>query len=178
MQEADVRHPLRVLFLCTHNSARSQMAEALLTTRGSRLAPGRFEAGSAGSNPGMRVHPMAIEVLSAQGIDWRGKPKSIDAVAGRRWDLIITVCDRARESCPVFPGRPAFAHWGMDDPSEVEGADAQRRAFREALGYLSRRIDLLLALPFERLERMALEKRAQRIAELVPVPRSATTSER
>jgi arsenate reductase (thioredoxin) len=167
--------PLRVLFLCTHNSARSQIAEALLTTKAARVAPGRFEAGSAGSNPGSRVHPRAIEALSAQGIDWRGRPKSIDAVAGQQWDLILTVCDRARESCPVFPGRPAFAHWGMDDPSEVEGDEAQRRAFREALAYLSRRIDLLLALPVDRLERMALEKRAQQIADLVPVGRIAPT---
>lgn len=163
--------PLRVLFLCTHNSARSQIAEALLTTKAERQAPGRFEVGSAGSMPGTRVHPLALEALSAYGIDWRGRPKTIDSVCSRPWDLIITVCDRAKESCPVFPGRPAFAHWGMDDPSDVAGnEEARRRAFREVLTQLGRRIDLLLALPVERLERIALEKRVQQIAADIPVP--------
>ena len=171
--------PLRVLFLCTHNSARSQIAEALLADKAQRQAPGRFQAGSAGSTPGTRVHPSAIEALAAYGIEWRGRPKTIDSVCSQPWDLIITVCDRARETCPVFPGQPAFAHWGMDDPSEFEGDDAtRRRAFREALTYLGRRIDLLLALPVERLERIALEKRVQGIADEVPVPRATPASER
>jgi arsenate reductase len=170
---------LRVLFLCTHNSARSQMAEALLASKAERQAPGRFEVGSAGSAPGTRVHPFAIEALSAYGIDWRGRPKTIDSVCSQPWDLIITVCDRAKETCPVFPGQPVFAHWGMDDPSDVEGGeDVQRRAFRDALTYLGRRIDLLLALPVERLERISLEKRVQHIADEVPVPRMTPVSER
>ena len=174
-----IARPLRVLFLCTHNSARSQMAEALLAAKGEQQAPERFEAGSAGSTPGTRVHPMAIEALAAYGIEWPGRPKSVDSVCGEPWDLIITVCDRAKETCPVFPGQPAFAHWGMDDPSEVEGdRETQRRAFREALTYLARRIDLLIALPVDRLERIALEKRVQHIAEEVPVPRMTPTWQR
>jgi protein-tyrosine-phosphatase len=125
------------------------------------------------------VHPLAIEALATYGIEWRGEPKTIDSVIGQPWDLVITVCDRAKESCPVFPGRPAFAHWGMDDPSEVEGDDsAKRRAFRETLTQLGRRIDLLLALPVERLERVALEKRVQHIAEEAPVPHTTPTSSR
>ena len=173
------RHaPLRVLFLCTHNSARSQMAEALLATKAQRSAPGRFEVGSAGSTPGMRVHPLALEALTNYGIEWRGRPKSVDSVCSQPWDLVITVCDRAKETCPVFPGQPAFAHWGMDDPSDVDGdEEARRRAFREALTYLGRRVDLLLALPVERPERIARERQVQRIAEVGQVPRLVRSAE-
>jgi protein-tyrosine-phosphatase len=171
--------PLRVLFLCTHNSARSQIAEAILEFKAEKQAPGRFEAGSAGAMAGARVHPLAIDVLRAYGIEWRGRPKTIDSVCSQPWDLIITVCDRAKETCPVFPGQPAFAHWGMDDPSEVDGDDdTKRRAFRDVLNYLARRIDLLLALPVERLERIALEKRVQHIADEVPVPRVTPAADR
>lgn len=150
---------LRVLFLCTRNAARSQIAEAVMTSRLARQRSPRFEVASAGSAPGDAVHPLAIEALAAAGIDWRGRrPKGLDAVDHERWDLVITVCDRARESCPVFPGRPAFAHWGMDDPSDVVGNHATRlRAFRETVTELSRRIDLLLSLRFEVLERSALQ---------------------
>jgi arsenate reductase len=154
------------------------MAEALLASKSERLAAGRFEVASAGSTPGTRVHPLAIEALASYGIDWRARPKSIDSVCGQAWDLIITVCDRAKETCPIMPGQPAFAHWGMDDPSEVEGEDARRRAFRQTLTYLNRRLDLLLALPVERLERMALEKRVQQIADEVPVPRVSPATDR
>jgi len=170
--------PLRVLFLCTHNSARSQIAEALLASKAERLAPGRFEVGSAGSTPGTRVHPLAIDALASYGIHWRGRPKSIDSVCSQPWDLVITVCDRAKETCPVMPGQPAFAHWGMDDPSELEGEEAQKRAFRDTMTYLNRRLDLLLALPVERLERMALEKRVRQIADEVPVPRVSPATDR
>jgi protein-tyrosine-phosphatase len=164
---------LRVLFVCTHNRARSQMAEALMHSKIARLAPGRFTVASAGSHPGSEVHPMALAALRDVGIVWRGhRPRSIDDVSAEPWDLIITVCDRAKASCPIVPGHPTFAHWGMDDPSEVEGDDSARaRAFRETLQYLSRRIDLLLALPFESLASSVLERRVQAIAEEVPVPR-------
>ncbi len=162
---------LRVLFLCTHNSARSQIAEAVMARKVERTAFGRFRVASAGSTPGTKVHPMAIEVLKTYGIDWEGRPKSIDAVRDRPWDLIITVCDRAKETCPTMPGQPAFAHWGMDDPSEALDEEARRRAFQMTLTQLARRIDLLLALPVETLERRALETRVQQIAADVPVPR-------
>ena len=162
------RKTLRVLFVCTHNSNRSQMAEAILTEKLKRQPKGRFEVASAGSTPSDQVNPWAVRTLQSKGIDWRGhKPKSIDSISGEPWDLVITVCDRAKETCPVMPGQPAFAHWGMDDPSEADEA-SRDRAYSATFNYLSRRIDLLLALPFETLERASLELRAQHIADEVP----------
>jgi arsenate reductase len=153
--------PLSVLFLCTGNSARSQMAEAVLNRKGG----GRFVAESAGSQPAARVNPLAIEALKATGIDWSGHaPRGLDGLTDREYDIIITVCDRAREACPIFPGRPMLAHWGMADPAEVEGDEAvRRRAFWSALQLLTRRIDLLVALPAASLERMVLEQRVRAI---------------
>jgi protein-tyrosine-phosphatase len=146
---------LRVLFLCTGNSARSQIAEALLT----RKAHGRFVVKSAGTEPAAAVNPGALEVLRDYGIEWDGHPKHVDSLRREKWDLVITVCDKAKESCPTMPGEPMFAHWGMPDPAAVEDDEARRRAFRETIQFLSRRIDLLLALPIESLERRALELR-------------------
>lgn len=155
------RSPFRLLFLCTGNSARSQMAEAILNRKGQGL----FHAASAGSKPADRVNPYAIETLRDAGIVWDGHPpQSIDGLEREPWDFVITVCDRAKESCPVFPGKPVLAHWGMPDPAEVVGDDAAKRAaFRRAFVVLSRRIDLLLALPFDGLERLALEGRVRSI---------------
>ena len=153
--------PLRVLILCTGNSARSQIAEALLATKGA----GRFAAASAGSRPAERVNPFAVRVLAEAGIDWTGKrPRGMDGLETEQWDFVITVCDRAKESCPYFPGQPVLAHWGMPDPAEVEGSDdVKLAAFRDTLITLGRRIDLLLALPVEKLERLALERRVRDI---------------
>lgn len=168
--------PLNVLFLCTHNSARSQIAEALMTRKVERTAFGRFKVASAGSTPGDEVHPMALAALDTYGIDWSGRrPKSIDAVCDRTWDLIITVCDRAKETCPTMPGQPSFAHWGIDDPSDVLDEAGKKRAFAETVTLLARRIDLLLSLPVETLERRALEVRVQQIAADVPAPRGTMT---
>lgn len=155
------RAPFRLLFLCTGNSARSQMAEAILNHR----ARGRVRAESAGSSPAGRVNPLALETLAYYGLAWDGHPpRSVDGLEAEPWDFVITVCDRAKESCPVFPGQPMLAHWGMPDPAEVAGDEATRRAaFREAFLLLSRRIDLLLALPLEQLQRMALEARLRAI---------------
>lgn len=143
------RAPLSVLFLCTGNSARSQIAEAILSNRGGD----RFRVGSAGVHPAAEVNPFAVAALREFGIDWSGKhPKTVDSVMGEHWDLVITVCDRAKESCPILPGHPTYAHWGLDDPAAVEGDDATKRAaFRLTTLDLSRRIDLLLAVPPERL---------------------------
>jgi len=154
---------MRILILCTGNSARSQMAEALL----GRLGRGRFEVMSAGSTPAPRVNPFTIEVLREAGIEWEGRmPRGLDGLDQQPWDFVITVCDRAREACPIFPGTPVLAHWGMPDPAEAEGGDEEkRRAFREALALIRRRIDLFLNLPFEKLERMALERRVRGIGE-------------
>jgi arsenate reductase len=122
-QEVSVS-PIRVLFVCTHNSARSQIAEALL-----RLDGGAdFEAFSAGTEAA-GVNPFAVRVLAEHGIDWsRAQSKSITGFLGERFDYVITVCDRARDTCPVFPGSENTLHWGLDDPSAVEGSDEERLA--------------------------------------------------
>ncbi len=145
--------PLRVLFLCTGNSARSQMAEAILNHK----AGGRIVARSAGSQPAPRVNPLAIDTLKEYGLPWAGhSPQSVDRFVREPWDLVVTVCDHAKEACPVFPSAPTQLHWGVPDPAGVEGDDATRRAaFRDAYLLLSRRIDLLLALPLERVGRLA-----------------------
>ncbi|PYP19019.1 MAG: protein-tyrosine-phosphatase [Gemmatimonadetes bacterium] len=151
----------RVLFLCTGNSARSQIAEALLDWKGK----GRFEAHSAGSRPAAQVNPFAIEVLREHGISWAGHaPRSVDGLEREHWDFVVTVCDRAKEACPIFPGQPILAHWGMPDPAEVEGDRATKQAaFRDAFVLLSRRIDLLLALPLEKLEQLGRQARLRAI---------------
>jgi len=150
----------RLLFLCTGNSARSQMAEAILNDRGE----GRFKSESAGSKPAARVNPLAIETLREHGIEWQGHPpRTVDGLERESWDFVITVCDKAKESCPIFPGQPVLAHWAMPDPAETVGAEAARRAFRDAYVLIARRIDLLLALPIEKLDRLALEAKLQAI---------------
>jgi len=133
--------PLRVLFLCTGNSARSQMAEAVLRRKGA----GRFQVESAGSHPTDQVHPLAIRALHEAGIEWRGHPpRGVAGLDREPWDFVITLCDRARETCPVFPGRPVLAHWGVPDPAAVVGTEeARRAAFMDALTLVSRRIEEL-----------------------------------
>ena len=123
-----------------------------------KKARGRFVASSAGSHPAARVNPFAIRALHDVGIDWAGHaPMSIDSISGEQFDFVITVCDNAKEACPVLPGHPIHAHWGMEDPAEVQGTDeAKARAFAAARVLLSRRIDLMLALPIEKLERLTL----------------------
>ena len=154
--------PRSVLFLCTGNSARSQIAEALMNKK----AHGRFVASSAGSRPAARVNPLAIRTLKEIGIDWAGhEPRSVDEFLGQKFDFVITVCDNAKEACPVLPGHPVHAHWGMEDPAEVEGTEAeQAHAFTAARVLIGRRIDLMLALPVEKLERLTLGKRLDQIA--------------
>ncbi len=151
----------RVLFLCTGNSARSQIAEALLNRDGA----GRFEAESAGTEPAARVNPGAIEALAAAGIEWHGHPpRSVDGLEREFWDLVVTVCDDAKESCPIFPAGPVIAHWGMPDPAAARGdAATKRAAFLETLAVLRRRIGALLRLPVENLTRPALEARVREI---------------
>jgi len=134
---------VRVLFLCTHNSARSQMAEGILR----HLAGDRFEVESAGTEPS-RVHPLAVRAMAARGIDIGGQTsKPMDRLAGKRFDYVITVCDRASESCPIFPGAPQRIHWSIPDPAAVEGDETTRAAAFDAAGQeLATRIRHLLAL--------------------------------
>jgi arsenate reductase len=158
-----VRPPFRVLFLCTGNSARSQIAEALLTHLGGK----RFEAASAGTAPAQRVNPGAVEVLAEAAIPWQGRPpRQVDGLENEPWDLVVTVCDDARESCPIFPAGPVVAHWGMPDPAAVQEASARRRAFADTLRVLSGRITELVTIPVETLPRPELEARIQRIGRM------------
>ncbi len=131
----------RVLFLCTHNSARSQMAEALLRHHGKE----RIEVYSAGTEPG-RVHPMAVHVMAESGLDIAGaRSKSLDEFLGQDFDYVITVCDQANESCPSFPGDPKRIHWSFPDPSAVEGNEEERlRAFRTVRDQLNTRLQTWL----------------------------------
>ena len=152
--------PYNVLFLCTGNSARSILGEALLNSMGR----GRFRAWSAGSHPGGRVNPFALEILSRNGFATEGlRSKSWDEFAAPgapEFDFIFTVCDSAAaETCPVWPGHPMSAHWGIPDPAAVEGDDeTKRRAFRDAFSRLQRRISLLVNLPVQSLDKLSLQK--------------------
>lgn len=157
--------PYNLLFLCTGNSARSIMAEAMAN----HLGKGRFHAYSAGSHPRGRVHPIALQILQDAGLPTatlRSKPWDEFATADAPpMDLIITVCDKAAgEACPVWPGHPVTAHWGVEDPAAVAGSPEQvRHAFAHALHLLQHRITLLLALKPEALDRLALETRVREI---------------
>lgn len=135
--------PARVLFLCTHNSARSQMAEALLRAR----SQGRVEVFSAGAEPS-QIHPLAVRAMAEMNIDIRGqRSKDLQRYIGEDFDYIITVCDRARESCPVFPGDPVQIHWSFEDPSAVVGSEEARyQAFRQTALQLNNRIGYLLLM--------------------------------
>jgi protein-tyrosine-phosphatase/DNA-binding transcriptional ArsR family regulator len=134
---------LRVLFLCTHNSARSQMAEGILRAVGQ----GKIEVYSAGTEPA-QVHPLAIRAMDEMKIDLRAhRSKALEEFLDQTFDYIITVCDRAREACPVFPGDPTQIHWSFPDPSAVEGAEAVRfEAFRTTAIQLNTRINYLLMM--------------------------------
>jgi thioredoxin type arsenate reductase len=139
--------PIRVIFVCTGNSARSQMAEALLRQDGGD----RFDVVSAGVNP-RGVHPMTVESLARVGIDISGaRSKPVGEFLGQRFDYVITVCDKARATCPVFPGGGETLHWGVEDPVEVEGTEAERRAaFDAALRELAGRIHTFLPAALSR----------------------------
>jgi len=152
-----------VLFLCTGNSARSILGEALMN----RLGDGRFVAYSAGSQPKGDVHPMAITVLDGFGFPTEGlRSKSWDEFTrpgAPEFDFIFTVCDNAAgESCPVFPGKAITAHWGVEDPAAVEG-EGQRKAFLEALTYLKRRIELFTILPIKSIDDLAMRRKLAEI---------------
>ena len=148
-----------VLVLCTGNSARSIMAEALLNT----LSKGRFQAYSAGSHPTGQVNPYAIEQVTSVGYDCDGlRSKSWDEFAqanAPQMDFIITVCDNAAgEICPVWPGQPITAHWGFEDPAAVEGSEAdKRRAFASVFRGISNRVRLLMEIPLTTLDRAAIQ---------------------
>ena len=156
---------MNVLFLCTGNSARSILAEAYLNS----AARGRFVAYSAGSHPAGKVNPFAIDLLEKNRLPTQGlRSKNWDEFAAPgapKMDFVFTVCDNAAgEVCPIWPGQPITAHWGVADPAAVVGSDeAKRKAFLRAFTELSTRINLLLALPIEKLERTALKRKLDQI---------------
>jgi arsenate reductase (thioredoxin) len=160
--------PLNVLFLCTHNSARSILAEATLN----HIGGGRFKGFSAGSSPreNQQPHPIGLQTLRNAGISIEGlRSKSWDEFAlpdAPHMDLIITVCDNAAgEVCPLWPGKPATAHWGYADPSAGDGSDAEKaEAFKNTLHAIRRRLDLLVNLPADKLEAMAIQQTAKDLA--------------
>jgi arsenate reductase (thioredoxin) len=160
--------PINVLFLCTHNSARSILAEALLNN----LSRGRFKAYSAGSSPreNQKPNPMALQMLNKAGV-------STDELHSKSWDefgkpdaphmdLVITVCDNAAgEVCPYWPGQPATAHWGYPDPSEAPGTDEQKfEAFRQTMHAMRRRLELLVNLPVTSMDKLMLQTKARDLA--------------
>jgi len=160
--------PYTVLFLCTGNSARSILAEAILN----RLGAGTFKAYSAGSHPKGRVHPEALQLLSRNGYSTeRLRSKSWDEFAepgAPKMDFVFTVCDNAAgEVCPIWPGQPMTAHWGIADPAAVQGSDeVKRRAFLRAFSELSTRINLFMSLPLDKLDRLVLKKKLDQIGRI------------
>ena len=157
--------PFNVLFLCTGNSARSIMAETILNA----LGKGQFKAYSAGSHPTGRVNPLAIELLQTNRLPVEGlRSKSWDEFAKPHAPVlhfVFTVCDQAAaEMCPVWPGQPMSAHWGVPDPAPVEGNDeVKRKAFFAAYSTLNRRISIFVSLPLAKLDRLAIQKRLNEI---------------
>jgi len=155
------------LFICTGNSARSILAEGILNT----LGQGRFHAYSAGSHPKGEVHPLALATLERMGLPGASyRSKSWDefvAPGAPVFDFIFTVCDNAAgEVCPVWPGKPVSAHWGVPDPAAVEGSEVQQRmAFMDAALVLKRRIELFLSLPLARLDAMSLQRELRDIGQ-------------
>jgi arsenate reductase len=156
-----------ILFLCTGNSARSVLAEVLMN----RLSKGRFQAYSAGSHPAGEVNPFTLELLHSKGF-------ATDGLRSKNWDeftkpdaptmdFVITVCDKAAgEVCPIWPGQPMTAHWGFEDPAAAQGSDETRRkVFMKVFVEIARRIELMLALPIEKLDRLALERQVRDIGQ-------------
>jgi len=164
-----------VLFLCTGNSARSILAEVLIN----RWGQGKFKGFSAGSHPKGEVHPLALELLHSRGLPTGGlRSKSWDEFAqpgAPNLDFVFTVCDNAAgELCPYWPGQPMTAHWGVEDPAAVEGADAdKRRAFLQAYNLLDARIKIFSSLPIRTLDRIGLQERVDNIGKTTPPPDNA-----
>ena len=155
MTSRDNTQSFKILFLCTGNSARSIFGEYLIR----RLGGGRFESYSAGTKPTGRVNPFAIRVLhELYHIDASAaRSKSCDEYQNIEFDFVITVCDNARETCPVWPGQPIVAHWGVPDPALAVGTDEQVfREFKQTAFHLQRRIELFCSLPFDKLDRLKL----------------------
>jgi protein-tyrosine-phosphatase len=167
MQAGPRTEPLNVLFLCTGNSARSILAECILN----RLGAGRFRAFSAGSHPAGRVNPMALSLLRSTNYDVsKLRSKSWDEFAAPgapKLDFVFTVCDdAANETCPIWPGQPITAHWGLPDPVKAVGSDAERSfAFTDTMRMLNQRIGIFVSLPFHTLSKLSLQAKLDEIGQ-------------
>jgi arsenate reductase len=161
MAEKTLDRRFKILFLCTGNSARSVLAEFFLR----RLDPVRFEVFSAGANPKGHVNPYVLELLrDGYHIDASGaRSKSWEEFRDVKFDFVITLCDKARESCPVWPGQPVIAHWGSEDPDAAQGEESRRRAVKKVGVEIYRRLGLFTALPLESLDRLRLEQMTKAI---------------
>lgn len=156
--------PYKFLFLCTGNSARSIIGEYLLR----QMSGSRFEVFSAGASPTGRVNPFAVKVLKdVYNIDAsEARSKSWEEFIGVEFDFVVTVCDNARESCPVWPGQPIVAHWSSPDPAAVEGSDEEKyRAFRDVAFEIHHRLQRFTSLPFEKLDRIKLVEAIREIGD-------------
>ena len=154
--------PYKFLFLCTGNSARSIIGEYLLRRQGGS----RFQVYSAGSFPTGKVNPLAVQVLQdVYNIDAsQARSKSWEEFKDVEFDFVVTVCDNARESCPVWPGQPIVAHWSIPDPAAIEGTDAEKySAFKDAAFQINRRLELFMSLPLDKLDRLKLAAAMQEI---------------
>lgn len=162
------RSPLNVLFLCTGNSARSILAEAILN----RLGAGKFRGYSAGSHPAGEVNPLALHLLRKASYDVsKLRSKSWDEFAAPgapKLDFVFTVCDdAANEICPIWPGQPMSAHWGLPDPVKAQGTEAERNlAFADTMRMLTQRIDIFVNLPFDRLSKLSLQEQLDEIGRM------------
>lgn len=152
----------KVLFLCTGNSARSQMAEVLLK----HFGKGKFESYSAGSEPRENVDPYAQKVIEHSGLDTSDlHPKDMMIYVGEEFDFIITLCDKMKENCPIFPNRPIYAHWGMPDPHTFEGTDEEKYTyFKHTYQEISNRINLFMNVKLEKRDPLEIEKDLEEIA--------------
>jgi arsenate reductase len=168
MKVETLQRPLNVLFLCTGNSARSIMAECILN----RMGRGKFRGYSAGSQPTGKVNPLALNLLRKMNYDVSQlRSKSLDefaAPSGPKLDFAFTVCDNAaNEVCPVWPGQPMTAHWGLPDPAKAEGNDAERAfAFDDCFRMLNQRISIFVSLPFDKLSKLSLQKHLEDIGKV------------
>jgi protein-tyrosine-phosphatase len=168
MSDRSDQSPFNVLFLCTGNSARSIMAEAILN----RAGQGRFKGFSAGSKPKAQIHPYTLDLLRRLNYDVQGLRsknwKEFTRPDAPKLDFVFTVCDNAaRETCPVWPGQPMTAHWGVPDPAEATGAEAEVRfAFADAFRMLSNRINIFVSLPLKSLDQLSLQRQLDAIGNI------------
>ena len=152
----------KVLFLCTGNSARSQMAEAILNAK----EGDRFIAYSAGTNPEKEINPLAVKVMDRAGIDISNKrPKSYEIFANEEFDFVITLCNKGKEQCISYIGRPIFAHWDFPDPADFKGTEIEKlRQFEEIFQQITTRVNLLCSIPIDKLDRKAIELKTSEIS--------------